>query len=230
MAITAPARRPTAAPITQSVNGRLRLTHPTRGYAVTRNPFAVPAILPLVTLAFVALAVAEYVGDYQVYVNWFGNLSATPVTVGAFVIIACGLMLIPAVALKGSLNLTHDGITFERGKDHLTASWSDVTGIVHRFDTGLCLTIEGAQQTRPRMRLAGGFSAINGSVRIPLRMFGDRQFSIIYDLRDRLPEASWLPALQKVGERSPVRNLVVYGGVVLIGIGAMTAVAYSVLS
>jgi hypothetical protein len=225
----APTTAPRHAPITFSDNGRLRLTHPTRGYAVTRNPFAIPAILPLVTLAFAALAIAEHFGDYQVTLSAFGNVSATSITVAAFLIISCGILLIPAVALKGSLNLTHDGVTFERGSEHLTASWKEVTGLVHRFDSGLCLTFEGAQQTRPTMRLPGGFSAVNGSVRIPLRMFGDRQFSIIYDLRDRLPEASWLPALHSVEQRSVMRNLAVYSAAVLIGVGAMAAVAYSIL-
>jgi hypothetical protein len=229
MASMSPQRPATNAPITRSVDGRLRLTHPTRGYAVTRNPFAIPAILPLVTLAFAGLAIAEHFGDYQVYVGTFGNVSATSITVAAFLIVICGLLLIPALTLKGSLNLTHDGVTFERGKSHLTASWSEVTGLVHRFDSGLCLTFEGAQQTSPRMRLPGGFTAIDGSVRIPLRMFGDRQFSIIYDLRDRLPEASWLPALEKVEQRSVSRTLAVYAGVVLFGIGVMTALTYSIL-
>jgi hypothetical protein len=217
---------PTTAPITRYDNGRLRLTHPTRGYAVTRNPFAVPAILPLITLAFAGLAIAEYLGDYQVSV---GIVGVTSITVVAFLIVSCGLLLIPAVALKGSLNLTHDGVTFERGSDHLTASWNEVTGLIHRFDSGLCLTFKGAQQTRAIMRLPGGFSAVNGSVRIPLRMFGDRQFSIIYDLRDRLPEAYWLPALRRVEQRSVHRNLAAYSSAVLIGICSMAAVAYSVL-
>src|ERR1700676_3961098 len=112
----------TTAPITRYDNGRLRLTHPTRGYAVTRNPFAIPAILPLVALAFAGLAIAEHFGDYQVSVSAFGNVSATSITVAAFLIITCGILLIPAVTLKGSLNLTHDGVTFERGNEHLTAS------------------------------------------------------------------------------------------------------------
>jgi hypothetical protein len=153
---------------------------------------------------------------------------ATSITVIAFVIVTLGLLLIPAVTLKGSLNLTHDGVTFERGKDHLTAGWDQVTGLTYRPDAGLCMTIEGAQQTRPSMRLPGGFNATAGSVRIPLRMFGDRQFSILYDIRDRLHETSWLPALQQVKERSPRMNLAIYAVVMLICSGAMIAVAVSV--
>ncbi len=149
-------------------------------------------------------------------------------TVAAFLIVSLGALLIPAVALKGSLNLTHDGVTFERGKQHLTAGWEQVTGLVHRRDAGLCLTMEGAQQTTARMRLPGGFDASDGSVRIPLRMFGDRQFSILYDIRERLPEASWLPALEQVRERSPRLNLAIYAAVVLISSGAIVAVAMAV--
>lgn len=228
MATTVPVQTPTTAPVTRSVNGRLRLTYPTRGYAVSRNPFAIWAILPLVTLSFVALAFAEFFGDDTVAINWFGNTSVTSVTVIAFAIIALGLMLIPAVVLKGSLNLTHDGVTFERGKDHLTAGWDQVTGLVYRRDAGLCMTMEGARQTRSSIRLPGGFNATDGSVRIPLRMFGDRQFSILYDMRDRLPEASWLPAVEQVKERSPRMNLAIYAGVVLISALAVIAVAIAV--
>ena len=228
MATIAPVQTPTTAPVTRSINGRLRLSYPTRGYAVSRNPFAIWAVLPLITLAFAGLAIAELMGDYDVVVNWFGNLTPTSITVVAFVIVTLGLLLIPAVTLKGSLNLTHDGVTFERGKHHLTAGWEQVTGLVYRRDAGLCLAIEGAQQTISPMRLAGGFNATNGKVRIPLRMFGDRQFSILYDVRDRLPEQSWLPALRQVKERSPLMNLAVYAGVVLISAGAIIAVAVAV--
>jgi hypothetical protein len=229
MATIAPVQTPTTAPVTRSVNGRLRLTYPTRGYAVTRNPFAIWAVLPLITLAFIALAVAEHFGDYQVMVSWFGNVAPTSLTLVAFVIVTLGLLLIPAVTLKGSLNLTHDGVTFERGKDHLTASWEQVTGLVYRRDAGLCLAIAGAQQTSSPMRLPGGFNATAGTVRIPLRMFGDRQFSILYDLRERLPEATWLPAVRQVKERSPRMNLAIYAAIVLISAGAVIAAGVAVM-
>ena len=83
-----------------------------------------------------------------------GNLTATSITVVAFVIVTLGLLLVSAVTLKGSLNMTHDGVTFERGKHHLTAGWDQVTGLVYRRDAGLCLTMEGAQQTTPRPHAA----------------------------------------------------------------------------
>jgi len=222
---------PSTAPLTRSVNGRLRLTYPTRGYAVTRNPFAIGAILPLVVLSFIGLAFVELVTtDSGVIINWAGNLSVTSVPAIVFTIVTLGLLLIPAVALKGSINLTHDGVTFERGKDHLTADWNQVTGLVYRRDAGLCLTMEGARQTKEVMRLPGGFNATRGSVRIPLRMFGDRQFSILYDIRERLPEESWAPALSQVKERSPRLNLMVYGGTVVFASLAVIAVAISVLN
>ena len=230
MATTSPIRAEAAAPApaTRSVNGRLRLAYPTRGYAVTRNPFAIWAVLPLVTLSFVALAFAEFFGDNTVLLNVFGYASVVSVTAMAFAILALGIMLIPAVTLKGSLNLTHDGVTFERGKDHLTAGWEQVSGLVYRSGPGLCLALHGAQQTRRSMRLPGGFRAVDGEVQIPLRMFGDRQFSILYDVRDRLPEESWLPAVQRIKERSPRMNLMIYGGVVLISALALIAVAVAV--
>ena len=126
------------------------------------------------------------------------------------------LLLIPAVSLKGSLSLTHDGITFERGKHHLTASWEQVQGIVNRRDAGLCLVIKNPQTTRPDWRLPGGFGVSGGEARIPLRFFGDRQFSILYDIRDRLPESAWRPALEKAQARGTWRILAVYGGTVAV--------------
>jgi hypothetical protein len=229
MTALAPVHSPSAAPVTRSLNGRLRLTYPTRGYAVSRNPFAIWPVLPMITLAFIGLALAEVIGDDTVVVSWLGNSSVVSVTAVAFAVVILGLLLVPAVTLKGSLNLTHDGVTFERGRDHLTAGWDQVTGLVHRRDAGLCLTMEGAQQTRPSLGLPGGFNATRGSVRIPLRMFGDRQFSILYDVRDRIAEERWLPAVQMVRERSPRLNLVIYAAVVLLSAGAMIAVAIAVL-
>ena len=121
-----------------------------------------------------------------------------------------------AVSLKGSLNLTHDGITFERGKDHLTASWDQLQGIDYRRDAGLCLVIESPQTTKPGWRLPGGFSVRDGVARIPLRFFGDRQFSILYDIRDRLPDTAWRVALEKAQARGTWRILAVYGGTVAV--------------
>jgi hypothetical protein len=204
---TAQLAPPTTAPVTREVTGHLRLTHPTRGYAVTRNPFAISAILPSITVAFAGLAVAMlYITDSYL----------AGIAVGAFIVVAAGLMLIPAVTLKGSLNLTHDGLTFERGKQHLTAGWDQVTGLVNRWDAGLCLMLRDPQQSTPSIRLPGGFSAQNGVAQIPLRMFGDRQFSILYDIRDRLPDGTWRPALEKASQRSSTRILMVYGGVVAV--------------
>lgn len=53
------------------------------GITTSRNPFAIWAVLPLITLTFAGLA---------------------------FAIVVLGLLLIPAVTLTGSLNLTHDGV------------------------------------------------------------------------------------------------------------------------
>jgi len=218
MSTITPTAHPATATVTR-VGGQLRLTHPTRGYAVTRNPFAIWQVLPLITLSFAGLALAMiYIGD-----AYLASLA-----VAAFMVVTAGLLLVPAVALKGSLNLTHDGITFERGKQHLTAAWDQVTGLVTRSGPGLCLQIKRAQQTTPIIKLPGGFSARNGDVCIPLRMFGDRQFSILYDIRDRLPEQSWRAVLVQASSRPQWLIPVVYASTVAVCGLAMFAVMYAV--
>ena len=74
--------------------------------------------------------------------TFINDATLATTAVGGFLMVTLGLLLIPAVSLKGSLSLTHDGITFERGKDHLTASWEQVQAIVNRRDAGLCLVIK----------------------------------------------------------------------------------------
>lgn len=211
--------------VAPSQTGELRVTHPTRGYAVTRNPFAIWSVLPATVLAFAGLAVWEFIGDYHVLVT--DRLVDVNVTVVVFLIVSLGILLIPAVTLKGSINLTHDGVTFERGKHHLTAAWEQVEGLSFRHGVGLCLVIRDPVQTTPRIKLPGGFRAEGGRAQIPLRMFGDRRYSIIYDVRDRVPEANWQPALSAVSTRSGRRILMVYGLTTLVSCLAMIAVAYA---
>jgi hypothetical protein len=218
MSTMAPTASRATATVTR-VGGQLRLTHPTRGYAVTRNPFAIWSILPLVTLSFAGLALA------MVYIS---DAYLATVAVAAFMVVTAGLLLVPAVALKGSLNLTHDGITFERGRHHLTAGWDQVAGVVNRSGPGLCLVINGAQQTAPVIKLPGGFSARHGAVQIPLRMFGDRQFSILYDVRDLLPERTWRAALERASSRPQWLIPAVYATTVAVCGLAMFAVMYAV--
>lgn len=210
---------PTTAAAIRSETGRLRLNHPTRGYAITRNPFAVWEVLPAIALAFAGLSIA------MIYVNDAG-LART--AVGAFLIVALGMLLVPAVTQKGSLNLTHDGITFARGKDHFTAGWDQVVGIVDRRDAGLCLVIRNPQTTRPSWRLPGGFHANATEAQLPLRFFGDRQFSILYDIRDRLPDQAWRPAVDRVSRRPGWMILAVYAATVAICGLAMYAVMLTV--
>lgn len=219
--VAVPAGTPTIEAVARPVNGQLRLTYPTRGYAVTRNPFAVWSVLPIEALAFAALAISLAVMNDQVQI-W--------TALGGFLVVTLGALLVPAVALKGSINLTHDGVTFERGKHHLTAGWDQMTGLVLRRGAGLCLTIAGAQQTKLSWKLPGGFRAEAGAVDIPLRYFGDRQFSILYDIRDRLPEAAWRPALEQAEKhaRSTVRCEIVYAAVAAIGALAVFATYLSI--
>ena len=221
MSTMTPVVTPKSAALTREAFGQLRLTHPTRGYAVTRNPFAIWSILPGIALAFAALAMA---------MTFINDATLATTAVGGFLVVTLGLLLIPAVSLKGSLSLTHDGITFERGKDHLTASWEQVQGIVNRRDAGLCLVIKDPQTTRQSWRLPGGFGVSRDEARIPLRFFGDRQFSIVYDIRDRLPESAWRPALEQAQARGTWRILAVYGGTVAICGTALYAVMLATTS
>jgi hypothetical protein len=200
------------------LTSRHRLLLPSRGYAVTHNPFAVWEVLPTITLAFAGMAIAaRYLDSYT-----------APIAVGAFLVVTLGMLLVSAVTLNGTLNVTHEGIIFARGKDHLTASWDQVVGIENRRTSGLTLIINNPEQTRERLRLPGGFSSEKGVAAIPLRMFGDRRFSILYDIRDRLPEAAWRPALEAADNRSTLNILMVYGGVVAFSGLAMWAVLNTV--
>ena len=218
MATTTEAPPTTAAEI-QATGGKLRLNHPTRGYAVTRNPFAIWEVLPAVALTFAALSIS------MIYINDAG-LART--AVGAFLVITLGLLLIPAVTQKGTLNLTHDGITFARGKDHFTAGWDQVVGIVNKRDAGLCLVMRNPQTTKQNWRMPGGFHANAEEAQLPLRYFGDRQFSILYDVRDRLPAEAWRPALDRASRRPGWMILAVYGATVAVCGLAMYSVMLTV--
>jgi hypothetical protein len=59
-------------------------------------------------------------------------------------------------------------------------------------------------------------------------MFGDRQFSILYDVRDRLPESAWRDAVERANARSTPRIQAVYAITVAICGAAMFAVMYAV--
>ena len=205
----------TAQPLaSRELVGRPALTLPTRTYAVTNNPFAVAAVLPAIVATFIAAEIALIAGlDHTVLA-------------GAALFITVALLLIPAVALKGSLTMTNEGIAFERGKDRMTASWRDISGLSWRQDCGLCLSVHNQQQSKPTWKLPGGFNAVQGdSAQIPLRMFGDRQFSVLYDVRDRLPETATMPALERASSRDSIK-MYVYGGVVLLDVVALAITAW----
>ncbi|GAC1341666.1 MAG: hypothetical protein NVSMB29_12510 [Candidatus Dormibacteria bacterium] len=197
--------------------GELLLSQPTRGYSVSRNPFTVPAVLPGVILAVLALGIALYAGADPV------------VACGAFIVTGVGLLLVPAVVLRGSLLVGHDGITLERGREHLTAAWEDIEGLRWNSLTGLNLVLRGQRQTLPTWKLPGGFHAVDGgTATIPMRLFGDRQYSVIYDIRDRVPQGAWMPAVEQASGRRTTRCLVIYAGVVLADLVAL-AITYAIL-
>ncbi|MFN2450888.1 MAG: hypothetical protein ABR541_00885, partial [Candidatus Dormibacteria bacterium] len=151
------------------------------------------------------------------------------VACAGFIVLTTGLLLVPAVVLRGSLLVGHDGITMERGTEHLTAAWEDVEGLRWNALTGLSLVLRGQRQTQPTWKLPGGFRAVDGDgATIPLRLFGDRQYSMIYDIRDRVPEGAWMSAVEQASGRRTTRCLVVYGVVVLADLVAL-AIAYAVV-
>ena len=216
---TASDMAPTTAAATRAEGGRLRLTHPTRGYAVTQNPFAIWEVLPVITLAFAGLAIA------MTYISDAGNAE---IALGAFAIVTLGMLLVPAVTLKGTFDLTHDGVAFVRGKDHFTAGWDQVKGIVNRRDAGLCLVFANPQTTRPNWRMPGGFHARADEAQLPLRYFGDRQFSILYDIRDRLPDDAWRPAVDRASRRPGWMIQADYAAIVAICCLAVYAVQLAI--
>jgi hypothetical protein len=194
---------------------RLTLLHPTRSYAVSRNPFVIPAILPLTVAAFLAVEVAVLVG-------------ANPLpTAGGLMFFVTGLLAIAAVNQRGVISLTHDGVVFQQGTRRITSDWDHVAGIVSRPTGGLCLEIVKPEMSEKKISAPGGLCAEpNSTAVIPLRMFGDRQYSIMYDLRERLPEQRWKDVLAKASERSPQRILFVYGATVAICCLAMFVVMW----
>lgn len=186
-------------------------------YAVSRNPFGLAAVLPLVLFSFIGLEV--------------GLLTSVPVDklMAAFMIITAGLLLIPAVVLKGYITFDDEGIALRFGKRTLSASWDKVAGLTYEQDSGVCVLLKGQTQSQPRIRLAGGLHADeNGEAVIPIRFFGDRRFAILYEVRDRVPESAWKHALQQAQPGSSRRPLIIYSLTVLFAIGCMVAVAVAI--
>jgi hypothetical protein len=182
-------------------------------YTVSRNPFGPAAILPALVLAFLALEIG------LIY-NWSINE-----LLGGFLIICTGLLLVPAVALRGSITFDDQGITFRNGKKSITATWNQVTGLTYDRDSGVCVSLKGQTQSQPVIRSAGGLRAAEGEAVIPIRYFGDRRFAILYEIRDRVPESAWREALSHAESPASKRPLIIYAGVVLLGIGSIVAVA-----
>ncbi len=202
---------------TRVAQPRLNLVHPTRAYSVTGNPFAVSAILPLLLATFLGVELAVV-------------FNADPVvTSGALMIVAMGLLLIPAVAMRGNITLSHEGISFVRGKHHLTADWNHVAGLVAHADSGVCIEILKPEMDVARIKGPGGLRADRGDrAYIPLRYFGDRRYSILYDIRERLPEQRWKDVLSRASERGTTRIQIVYGLTVAICGLALFATMYAV--
>ena len=214
VATASQARAAVNAGVRTELVGRSLLTAPTRTYAVTTNPFAIPVVLPALVLCFIGAEIALLAG------------ANANVLAGTFLFATAGILLIPAVILRGTLTVTDTGITFERGKDTMSAAWRDVTSLTWRQDCGLCMSVAGQKQTKQDWKLPGGFRAIDGDyARIPMRMFGDRQYAMLYDIRDHLPETATMPALEKASSRGGLK-LYLYGAVVVIDVVALAVVAW----
>ncbi len=203
--------------------GRLTLTHPVRAYAMTRNPFAIAAVLPLIVMAVLGVEVALL-------------FEADPYAIcGGLLVATAGLLLIPAINLRGSLTLTHDGVSFERGKQGFTAPWEHIAGLVYRRESGVCLEVVHPEiySTKKNgvkgIRMPGGLRAEPGkSAIVPLRLFGDRQFSILYDVRERLPQDRCREALDRASIRGSGRILAVYALTTAICCAALFASMYAI--
>lgn len=193
-------------------------------YALSRNPFGIGAILPMILLAFIGLE------GFLLAINGgvFGSNPDPQVyyrLVGGFGVITTGLLLIPAVVLRGEITFDGRGITMSVGRNRIEATWDQVVGLVYTQDAGVCVKTRGQRQTRPSIRTAGGLKAADGEALIPIRLFGDRRFSILYEIRDRVPEAAWRPALEAADPPGTRRPIAVYTLAVLLGILSVTAVA-----
>lgn len=166
------------------------------------------AILPLLTFAFLGLA--------------FGLIFDWPVqeSVAAFLLITLGLLLIPAMTLRGDATLNDEGLTFRSGRQTISATWAQVSGLVYRPDCGICIHTRGQTQSPTVIKAPGGLSARDGEGFIPVRYFGDRRFAIMYEIRDHIPDAAWRRSLDATQPDSALHPRFVYA----------LAVAFSILS
>ena len=197
--------------------GPLTIAQYSQLYAVSRNPFGLAAILPLILFAFIGLEI-----------GLLANIDVDKL-LGGFMIVSTGLLLIPAVVLKGFITFDDKGINMRFGKQTLSASCDKVAVLTYEQDSGVCVLLKGQTQSRPKIRVAGGLHAEDGGEAIiPIRFFGDRRFAILYEVRDRVPESAWKHALQQAQPGSSRRPLIIYGLTVLFGIGCMIAVAVAV--
>ena len=194
-------------------------------YAVSRNPFGLALILPLIVFSFIGLEAV-----LLIVIAWgdFNYASAKTILTG-FLIITTGLMLIPAVVLRGYITFDDKGIEMRYAKQRLAATWDKVAGLTYERDSGVCVLLKGQEQSQPKITVAGGLRAREGGEAvIPIRFFGDRRFAILYEVRDRVPESAWKHALQQAQPGGSRRPLIIYALTVAFGAACMVAVAIAV--
>ena len=172
-------------------------------YGVTGNPFAIPLVLPLIAAAVLAMDVAML-------------LNADPrAASGGLLVFVCGLLLIPALVQRGRLDINGDGLTFTNKNNVVTGDWQNVA-ITNDDYCGPCITIYNpAMSATKDQHMPGGFEATKASTKIPFRLFGDRRFSILYDMEYHVPDNRWQDALEAAG-RWETNSRVIYAVVTAV--------------
>ena len=212
--------------------GHVSIRDSRRAYALSGSPFTVPAILPLITLAFIGTALTVSLASV--------DLGTMLPLLGGLTVICAGLLLIPAVSVRGTVSTTDRGIAFSctnraiiggnggrlpaRGEHIVAAPWQRVS-LFTDFTGGLCLRMRAPEVLGGDFSMPGGLEIRTGRDAIlPLRMLGDRKFAVIDAIRDNVEAAAWEPALEHSGARSRTASRLVYGLTTLVSIGALLGV------
>lgn len=187
--------------------GHLSIRDSRRAYALSGSPFTVPAILPLLTLAFIGTALTVAVGSI--------DLGTMLPLLGGLAMVCVGLLTIPALTVGGTVSMTDRGIGFSRrnraifganigrlpakGEHTAAATWSNVS-LFTDFNGGLCLRLADPEIIGGELRMPGGLHIRPGDDAVlPLRMLGDRKFAVIDAVRENADASMWAPALSTAG-------------------------------
>jgi hypothetical protein len=151
--------------------------------------------------------------------------------VSVFVAGIVAISAIPAYLLRGWITFGEDGVDVHFGRSAIRATWDQVTGVEPHSGYGLCLIMKGQTQTRTLRRGMAGVQADAGGASIPLRLFGDRRFAMVYEVRDHSPHTAWIEALRgKITPLGAWRPVIVYGLAVGLGVSSIIAMAIATTS